>query len=54
VRTDREAAKSDLCDKQRVWRTVTATDEFHMVRFDELNKEIRLIAQWDFAGKIGI
>jgi hypothetical protein len=40
---DGEPERADLCDKQRSGRTMTATDEFHKIRFDELIKGNRRI-----------
>jgi hypothetical protein len=49
-----EPEKSDLCDKQRIGRPVTATDEFHKEQVDDLVKENWLITQRQNAVKIGI
>jgi transposase len=42
---DGEPEKSDLCDKQRIARPVTETDEFHKEQVDEMIKENRRITQ---------
>jgi hypothetical protein len=40
-----EPGKSDLCDKQRIGRPVTETDELHKEQVDGMNKENRRITQ---------
>jgi hypothetical protein len=44
---DGEPGISDLCDKQRIGRTVTETDEFHKEQVDKMIKENRRITQKD-------
>ncbi len=51
---DTDAGTSDLRDKQRVGRPVTATNEFHRDTVDRLIQDDRRITQLAIASQIGI
>lgn len=46
--------RTDLCDQERSGRPVTATDQFHVGKVDELIKDNRQITQREIAAKLGI